>query len=1077
MTYADLEKTARKTAAILQDRNITGPAVILCSTNSPQFAGAFYGCIFAGVPAVPTRSPSSKRHVSTVLQLIEHSGASAVLADGVVTRRLHQLFIQQSSKELVWIDVDATGEVSWDAWKDPCAKPSTTSHLQFTSGSTALPRAVVVSHGNVLANVLHIDRDFQHSTESTSVSWLPHFHDMGLIYGILAPALLKFHAVLLRPSDFVRQPMSWLTAISQFRATHSGAPNFAFDACVRSASGEKPDQLNLNTWRIAFLGAEMIRASTLELFAKTFEPYGFDRKSYYPAYGLAEATLKVCGRFCRQSDPVQRFSKAALLQGVVFSEPGEQKDHITLVSCGSPKDSTRVEIVNPDSLSKCEPGLVGEIWVAGPGVAGGYFRSEDESISAFRAETHDRQGPFLRTGDMGFLLGGELFVTGRRKEIIIIRGMNFSPAQLESCVADSHVLLGNGAVVAFSIDRHGIEQLVVIIEVKRHVRSDAYDESLRAADDALAREHGVRASVLALVREGGIPRTSSGKIQRLSAKDLYLSGGLELLREERAFTLKTDGAQNMSGPPPDCKTIIPELVAKLSERVDARWDWEGLSELPLPGVLLDSLEAAQLQTAIEQRFRVRVPISELLSIRSISALAKIIRDQMLFQSTKEGADCAFPYFDTTKCTPDEQRLWALNEIHRNCPAHRIVFAIAIDGALDQTVLATAFELLFRRCPELASSFSYDQGRICKNLKAFQAPTFHMVENGGASLSVVRRRAALLCGLPVDLEHGRLTHAELIRAGSGKHWLIIAVHHIAIDALSAELLVQRLADLYRAVKEGLTTTCPSSPSHPTACRTWHGEDLEFWRNHLANATDSVFGASVSALNFTTGTRASEVDLTLASHVSRKLQTACEYHQVTPFMLLLACFAETLHAWAHISDATVMTAISHRPTPQTLNAIGLFAHPLVINLQGVRARSFGETLKRVKTLVTDLLSFGHVPFNEIVRVMRPSRRFHKQPYMDVMFNFIRRQTPSIIEASDTQWTLLPLSNGSAENLLNLTVVQSYEGLLIINVKYADQVFSERKMKDLLTSYTDILSSNCDMDVSKPVIISSCQPVGEH
>src|SRR5262245_25553973 len=413
LTCQNLDQRARAIAAMLQSVIARGDRVLLLFPPGLEFVTAFFGCLYAGGIAVPTQLPPSRPRRTHNWQRFEsiatNSGPSAVLTSA------RSLEIRDGLNECVpllrkahWIGIeDVPGALAED-WKDPNLLPGSIAFLQYTSGSTALPKGVMVTHENLLYNLEYINEGFQHSAESVGLTWLPHFHDMGLIDGLLEPVYAGFPSYLMSPLALLQNPNRWLTAISRFRVSHSGGPNFAYDLCVRKIAVDQRENLDLSCWAVAYNGAEPVRARTLREFVKAFGPCGFRPESFYPAYGLAEATLKVSGGR-RGNGPVFRdVDGPALENHRVVGVAAGKADARTLVGSGAVSLGTSVVIVSPDSLTLCSDGQVGEIWVSGPGVASGYWERPLETEETFRAyvpQTGD--GPFLRTGDLGFLSKNE----------------------------------------------------------------------------------------------------------------------------------------------------------------------------------------------------------------------------------------------------------------------------------------------------------------------------------------------------------------------------------------------------------------------------------------------------------------------------------------------------------------------------------------------------------------------------------------------------------------------------------------------------------------------------------------------
>ena len=568
VTFGELDLRARKIAGWLQSLGMSGERALLIYPPGINYITAFFGCIYAGTVAVPAYPPDPTRLGRTLprLQAIaDDCRAKLVLTTttilammkmvktgrrivqsierlplvgrfgGKLTRLLAQTapdpFLDDPTP-LPWLSTDKIDEGFAEKWQTPGITKDTIAFLQYTSGSTAAPRGVMLSHENLLHNLGLINHAFEVDPDFEGVIWLPTYHDMGLIGGVMQPLYAGFPCTLMSPIAFLKRPLRWLQAISriQGRAVVSGGPNFAYDLCIRKVSAEQKSALDLTNWEVAFSGAEPVRPQTIDRFFEAFRSCGFRREAFYPCYGLAEATLIVSGSR-RKTPPVFfRARKSALARHRVYEAKPDQTDSVVLVGCGRSLLDQKIAIVEPRTMQECPPGQVGEIWVSGPSVAKGYFERPEETRQTFHACLKDSgEGPFLRTGDLGFLREGELFITGRAKDVIIIRGRNHHPQDIEQTVEESHPSLRKGCSAAFSTDIAGEERLVVAQEVSGDRPSDA-EEIVGAIRRAVAEEHDLTVHTVVLLKPRSIPKTSSGKIQRHTCRAMFLNGSLEVVK-------------------------------------------------------------------------------------------------------------------------------------------------------------------------------------------------------------------------------------------------------------------------------------------------------------------------------------------------------------------------------------------------------------------------------------------------------------------------------------------------------------------------------------------------------------------
>jgi acyl-CoA synthetase (AMP-forming)/AMP-acid ligase II len=565
ITFAELDLRARAVAAVIAQRVGRGERALLVFPPSLDFAVAFLGCLYAGVVAVPAYPPEPARLARTLPRLV-----------GIVRDARPRLLITcnallpfremlaSSAPELVaidWLASDQIGSTESSAWTDPGIRDETIAFLQYSSGSTGEPRGVIVSHGNLAANARGMRIALRQTTESVATCWLPSTHDMGLIDGLLQPLFVGFRTYVFSPMAFLQQPLRWLRAITKYRVTHTGGPNFAYDLCVRKASDEDRATLDLSSWECAYNGAEPVRPATLDRFADTFAPCGFRRTSFFPCYGLAEATLAVSGGFVGEHAAAgARLVAADLERNRAVDATDTDGSAREVASCGSLMAGASVAIVDPATAGRLGDSEVGEIWVKGAIVARGYWNRPDDADHTFDARIGE-DGPYLRTGDLGFMRAGALYVTGRCKDLIIIRGRNLYPSDIEATIERTHRRIRPGCSAAFAVDVQGEERLVVVLELERRQLVDRramgagqasgerragpdrrqspdpgfepdagsldMDELKKLLRRVVAESFDLQLHDIVPVEAGTVPKTSSGKIQRRASRAAYVAGALQ----------------------------------------------------------------------------------------------------------------------------------------------------------------------------------------------------------------------------------------------------------------------------------------------------------------------------------------------------------------------------------------------------------------------------------------------------------------------------------------------------------------------------------------------------------------------
>ncbi len=526
-TYGELHARALAVAARLSTVVKEDDRVLVCHLPGLDYIAAFYGCLYAGAIAVPVYPPQYYKSFDRIRSIIEDARPRAALTSTAIAQKLASHVHAAARPPFDWIvNEDPAGADAGRPMPVP-RRGDSIAFLQYTSGSTAEPKGVMLSHRNLLDNLQAIQKNFQSHAGSVGCIWLPPYHDMGLIGGILQPLFAGFPVYLMSPMAFVLRPIKWLEAITHFAATISGGPNFAFDLCVARIRPEEMSHLDLRSWKVAFCGAEPIRASSLAAFRAKFEPVGLPPHALHPCYGLAEASLMVTASGYSAPLVTQTLDAEALAADV--ARPAAGRPGRTLVGCGTAIDGTEVQVVNPRTLAVCADGEIGEIWVAGPSVAPGYWGRPEQSDESFGGRLARGEGPYLRTGDLGYLDRGELFVTGRRKDLIIVKGRNYYPQDIEHGVSASHPALRAGCAVAFSIDLGDEESLVIIQEVEPKFTSCDLGETIPLITKAVLACCEIVPYDVLLVCKGNVAKTTSGKLRRQLMKQRYLAHDLEVL--------------------------------------------------------------------------------------------------------------------------------------------------------------------------------------------------------------------------------------------------------------------------------------------------------------------------------------------------------------------------------------------------------------------------------------------------------------------------------------------------------------------------------------------------------------------
>jgi acyl-CoA synthetase (AMP-forming)/AMP-acid ligase II len=542
-TFSEIYHQSVGAAEDLAEQGLAGSSVLLAFPPGLDFVKAFYGCLLLGARAVPVPlpNPSSENPLGRILSTAEACGASTVLTDQQVAA-----MVESMGYELPICLRAVTDRVGTD-WTGPRAEMNGVAYLQFTSGSTGRPKGVAVRHANIVSNLRVMGEMLRIDSTKPAIVWAPHYHDLCLVGHVLGPVHYGYESTLMSPMEFLLKPIRWLRAISHYKVANTAAPNFGYEYSARRIKPEECEGLDLSHWIVAGNGGEPVLPQTMEAFIKKFGPYGFRPQTFMPCYGMAESVLFVAGKKSLSQPPkVLRLSATDLemhtVRVLADNEPGERP----VVSCGRTGSGHQVIAVDPVTLTRSKPDRVGELWVQGPSVPGGYWGLPEESATTFEgrlADTND--GPFLRTGDLGFVADGEVYLTGRLKDLIIIAGRNHYPNDIELTVQQSGAPVRAGACAAISETVNGAEELVIVAEVDdRRFPADAQSEgpgassldafwasAVKTVQGAVSKGHGLSVRSVVFVEPRSLEKTSSGKPRRQHYQKLYLKGGLAVLHE------------------------------------------------------------------------------------------------------------------------------------------------------------------------------------------------------------------------------------------------------------------------------------------------------------------------------------------------------------------------------------------------------------------------------------------------------------------------------------------------------------------------------------------------------------------
>ncbi|MCP5097302.1 MAG: amino acid adenylation domain-containing protein [Chloroflexi bacterium] len=1014
LTNTQLDSQARSIAARLQAVLPSGERALLLYPPSLDYITAFFGCLYAGVIAVPAYPPNPaalQRTLPRLQAIIQDAQASVVLTTEPILSMASFLFAQAPDlQSLQWIATDVLDITLADQWQAPNINANTTAFLQYTSGSTGDPKGVILSHGNLFENLADIHRCFGHHADSQGVIWLPPYHDMGLIGGILQPLYGDFPVTLLSPLDFLKRPLRWLEAISKYRATTSGGPNFAYDLCVRKVMPEQLETLDLSSWDLAFNGAEPIRPNSLRQFTDTFKQCGFRYDAFYPCYGLAEATLIASGG---------EKAEAPILQPAP-NTPAPQTDDPSqmLISCGRTLPRQSIVIANPQTRQQCAAGDIGEIWVSGPSVAQGYWGKTEATAVTFQAYLADNNaGPFLRTGDLGFMQEGELYVTGRLKDLVIIRGRNHYPQDIEMTTEQAHPALRLGCSAAFAITAADAEQLIVVVEVdQRHPDLDP-EAVAQTVRERIAIAHDVQPHAVVLIKARSIPKTSSGKIQRYACREQFLDDTLEVVTanivelvskqtavSEPSFLLKS--LQTITDNTARQTLLTIHLQQQIAQALHAPTA-QIAPDRALTSYGMDSLQSIELAAEVEQLLGITVPMTLLLQEMSLSTLSSQLLTRLDENPEPIKPTIAAAATGTFPLSEGQKALWYLYQLAPNSTAYNLPRAVRIHSELDIDAMRRALSQLVNRHTALRTTFGIEDGSPMQVAHDFLAPDLEVVSANTWSDQDLLAQLTADAERPFDLKTGPLMRVRIYERGDETAVLLLVLHHIITDFWSLVILVNELSQLYMAERDQKPIQLPELPVQYPDFVQWQQQMLQtpvarqnrsYWQQQLAGM--------LPTLNLPLDRPRPPVQTYNGAHrhfrldklLSQKLLTFARQVGVTPYMLMLAAYNVLLSRYSGQSEIIVGSPTTGRDTTAWLRSFGYFVNPVAIRSHIQPDTPFTDFLQVVRQ--TALAAFAHqqYPFPLLVDDLDLPRNPSHSPIFQTLFAWQKAQQTAISSQHD-------------------------------------------------------------------------------
>jgi len=1049
LSYRDLDQRARTIAAALQANADLGDRAVLLFPSGPDYVAAFFGCLYAGVIAVPAYPPESTRrhHQERLLSIISDAEPRLLLTIASLADGLSQI---ENAPPVMSVDsLESVGH-----WVAPDLRPDDIAFLQYTSGSTALPKGVQVSHGNLVANEVLIRRGFgiDLNPDDVIVSWLPLYHDMGLIGGLLQPIFSGVPCVLMSPAYFLGRPLRWLEAISEYGGTISGGPDFAYRLCSERVSETALERLDLSQWRVAYSGSEPIRLDTLERFAEKFATCGFTPNNFFASYGLAEATLFVAGGTRGHGIPALRVDEQALAAN--RAEPGQGS---AIMSCGTSQPEHAVLIADPHTLTELGDNSVGELWATGPSIAHGYWRNPEATAKTF-VEHAGRT--WLRTGDLGFIRDSEVYITGRLKDLLIVRGHNLYPQDIEQTIEREVEVVRKGRVAAFAVNEQGLEGIGIAAEISRSVQKILPPEALiKAIRQAVAEAYQEAPSVVVLLNPGALPKTSSGKVQRAACALRHKDGSLDSYAQFPDLQAQvSDGA----------------LESELHNQIAAIW----CEQLNIASVAADdhffllggnSIAATQVVARLRETLGLELNLRMLFEAPTLEGFAANVAQLQQDGGVAQGAIHRLSRQEELPQSLAQNRLWITWQLDPHSSAYTIPGALRLRGELDEDAVRASFQQLIQRHEALRTRFYERDGQAFQRVDAKADFELQVIDLSDLPVAEREARAQQIredeARTQFDLEKGPLLWVTLVRLDDEDHQLLVTLHHIIADGWSLNILIDEFSRLYAAAAQGQTLELPplalQYADYGSWQRQWLAEgeaqrQLAYWKAQLGEEHPTLSLATDHPRSAHHRHSASRHTVRLGASLSEAIRQTAQANESTPFMLLLAAFQSLLHRYSGQRDIRIGVPNANRPRQETQGLVGFFINTLVLRAELDGRLPFNALLAATRQAALGAQAHQDLPFEQLLEAFPQAR---EQGLFQVMFNHQQRDLSALRRLPGMLADELPWHSREAKFDLQLHTEEDRNGRLGLSFDYADELFENATIQRLAEHYINLLHAVCE------------------
>lgn len=1092
LDYRSLDQSARCIAAKMQEKGLKrGDRALLLYAPGLDFIRAFMGCLYAGVIAVPMYPPLTRSLIDKLEEVIRNSSPSVLLSHSIITKEIRNLkylkvlsklpivkslislvtikhhdFMQSSISDIPLIETDTMNFSLCDSYKNYIPQGDDIAFLQYTSGSTGNPKGVMVSHDNLMDNLKIIKDSFGLNDSTIGYSWLPLYHDMGLIGNILEAIFSDFKLYFTSPFTFLRNPITWVEGISRYQVTVSGGPNFGYSLLSKRVEKLENLDLDLSSWKIAYCGAEPIQSDVLRRFTKNFSTVGFKESNFLPCYGMAESTVYISGgRYKNFSNMILNIDRDLYHQGIVQSKLGENAVSKEIVCCGKP--AMELLIVHPETLTVCNTNQIGEVWVQGKSVTKGYWNASQATNEGLFAKLSSQpEGlSYMRTGDLGFLNNDNLYITGRIKDILIIRGRNYYPQDIENTIEATHEAIKLGKVAVFECNSKGSNGVGVVAGIN-NIKLTTSELQQIAMDirGSIIEHHDLPVVRIALVEEKKVLRTTSGKIQRKPLKNALESGELDLLFDTERDLCMENQLPVLFAPPRN--PIEIKLRNILCNILDIEIEMLGINDnfLSLGG---DSLKAAEYVAKIREAFSIPATIELVIQAPTIAELGEALSKMEPFEHKSS-------IVVTSRNTPisasfAQKRLWFLEQLNPGTSVYNISGAVRISGTLDVDFLKKSLAEVIQRHESLRTYFIHKDDEIYQALINNDNGIIETIDvsqdEGKSSEDAINKKIESLSQYSFDLEKGPLLKVMLLKQSDTSYVIALVVHHIIADGSSIAILLNELVKLYNSYVRGEEIRLKPLPIQYMDFTKWQydqyksysvSSQLDYWKKELEDAPELI-GLPLDhprlVMQRFLGGR---LNTTLTPTKIRALSKLSSDHGVTLYSSLLAVFYVLLYRYSDDQDIILGTAVSGRNNEVLEDAVGFFVNTLPIRIPLDPNLTILDLMQLVQKKMLELLSNQDVSFEKVLQHINVKRCTSYQPLFQVMFNYLDSpSTPLQNLMGVTSVEEISIPTHVVKYDLTMDIMKNDE-TISLSLEYNSDIFEKETAQRMLSHYVNLIDS---------------------